>query len=55
MSKRIRSSLYQLARFLGDFNAVISGKPGRISARAVNKGVGRISGPRLYLKGRKRR
>ncbi|GAJ06150.1 unnamed protein product [marine sediment metagenome] len=52
---RIVSGLYNLARLMNDFSAVVSGKPGRIARRGVNKAIGRIAGPRIYLKGRKRR
>ncbi len=52
---KIVSELYNFARLMNDFSVVLSGKPERIARRGVNKGIGRIAGPRLYLKGRKRR
>ena len=40
----LRSFLYTLARWLGDFNAV---RRGRVGRRIYNRGIGRILG-RLF-------
>jgi len=53
MLKKTRRGLYGLARALGDISAVLSGRPGRIASRAINKKIGRVAGPKLYLKGRR--
>jgi len=48
----LRSLLYQLARFLGDINAMGKGKIGR---RIINKGIGRGAVSKIYLKKKARR
>lgn len=48
----LRSFLYQLARLLGDVNAVSKGKVGQ---RIINKGIGRGAVSKIYLKKRGRR
>jgi len=47
--------LYRLARLSRDIEVLASGKPEKIARRLVNKAIGRALGPRLYLRGRRKR
>lgn len=47
---RTRSWLYQLARLLGDVNAVASGDPKRIGKRFANKIIGRKVVSRMWFR-----
>ena len=47
---QFRSTLYQMARLMGDLQAIASGKPSRFAKRAVNKFIGRKIVSKLWRK-----
>jgi hypothetical protein len=49
-ARNMRRGSYTLARFLGDVNAVSSGKPSRIVKREANRWIGRNIVSRMWLR-----
>lgn len=44
---KTRGFLYQLAKFLGDFQALSSGNPGKVGKRIARRTVGKATGKGL--------
>ena len=49
-AKKARRGSYTMARFLGDLNAVASGKPDKIVKRQMNRWIGRNVVNRMWLR-----
>jgi hypothetical protein len=49
-ANKARRKSYTMARFLGDLNAVTSGKPDRIVKRQMNRWIGRNVVNRMWIR-----